>query len=183
MMSQTLQCENDVEYIYFAIEVMFDILTVSAISYHIFMLIKASKTETNTNKAIAKLNFTFCAFCLFTAIIWITSNIMDCIHENANTNTIIARISAALYGAQYILLLFILFYRVCIVFEHSTFAISHRSKCVFYTAFLIQIILTIAIILLSPNREAGLTLMPFLGIFIIFVDSVFVQLKRGTLLV
>merc|ERR550539_1137249 len=107
-----------------------DTLTVSTISYHLVTLVKSTKSRAKTsrnpinsvpNKVLPKLNFIFCALCLLTAIMWTIANSIDCL---VNVNFTIGQIASSLYGAQYILLLFILFYRICIVFDNSAYAIS-----------------------------------------------------------
>eukprot|EP01083_Nonionella_stella_P040068 108954_1 len=72
---------------------------------------------------------------ILTFIIWATSWVFRCI--DTHMEALIGTLGNAVYGVQYYLLLWMLFYRLCQVFEGSIFEVSSCMKKIFYISYFI----------------------------------------------
>ena len=147
------------------ISLAFNVLTVVIILYFAFMLIKLRNKiwkKANTFAFIG--NYVYCGLILICAIIYMNANVYRCVDGESLVAHEINTIGNGFYVLQYILLLILLFYRLCTVFGASQYAISSRIIGIFCFILVCLTASAIACILLLNDGEVS-SLANTFGIF------------------
>eukprot|EP01083_Nonionella_stella_P019486 54119_1 len=115
------RCLNSVFYAFGAV----------SLTWYIFKFVQRRRKR--SNKCLYCIGLIFYFVILLAFMCWVASSALYCINSDISSKTLV--LGAVLYGLQYLVLLFILFYRIDIIFEHTIYAPRKCTKATFYTMY------------------------------------------------
>ena len=108
-------------------------LTLVVLYFCVILIIARKQIWKKSTKASVILNYTFYGIILLCAILWSAGYIIDCADSNlSSTSALFYSFGSLCYVIQYVLLLLLLFRRLCRVFDNTEHSISSRTIYIFY---------------------------------------------------
>eukprot|EP01083_Nonionella_stella_P091374 255470_1 len=126
---------------------------------------ESMKTKYKTYYRIGKLYFIFIILMFLTYSVYST---YSCIISNPITSTLIRNVASTFYGMEHNILIFLLFYRLQLAFDDSTFQLKPCNIWLYYIVYAIYII---TVIVLNALVFTGDLYTPF-GAMMIFITWV-----------
>ena len=136
---------------------VFNTITVTAILYFTFMLIKLHRNIRQKSTWFTFIgNYAYCGIILLCATVYMSANIERCTDSHLDEVHEIISVANGFYMLQYFLLLVLLFHRLCSVFATSSaYEISTRVIRIFYFVLLCLTASGIACILLLVGESVN----------------------------
>eukprot|EP01083_Nonionella_stella_P007253 20951_1 len=128
------------------------LLAITSAIWFVHRFIKAYKVKKSSDKCLYYTGLLYFIIIILAFIMYCGSNIFYCINPSMASN--LARGGIVFYTLQYILLIPLLFYRLCFIFKDTKHALSHCFILLFYCTFISLILSTICVAIANATTIA-----------------------------